>query len=103
MAAFLSWYVIITLVGWLAFPVVYRLFPALADRGYSLARAAGLLIWAYVFWLFTSLGFTTNSPGGVLFALLPLAGASIWIIQAAPTARIDAERRSRRMHSSSGG
>ena len=58
MTAWISWYLIVTLLGWLTFPLIYRLFPALADRGYSLARAAGLLIWAYIFWLFTSLGLT---------------------------------------------
>ena len=33
MVAFLSWYVLLTLLGWLTFPLVYSLFPALADRG----------------------------------------------------------------------
>ncbi len=77
MTAFISWYLIIVLLGWLTFPLVYRLFPRLADRGYSLARAAGLLLWAYVFWLLTSLGLTQNNVGGILFSLLPLAGLSI--------------------------
>jgi uncharacterized membrane protein len=77
MAAFISWYLILTLLGWLTFPLAFRLFPALADRGYSLARAAGLLIWGYVFWLFTSLGLTQNNLGGILFALLVLAGLSL--------------------------
>ena len=39
MLAFIAWYIIITLLGWLAFPLVYRLFPALADRGFTLARS----------------------------------------------------------------
>ena len=77
MTAWLSWYLIVTLLGWLTFPLIYRLFPALADRGYSLARAAGLLIWAYVFWLFTSLGLTQNNSGGILFGLLPLVGLAV--------------------------
>jgi YYY domain-containing protein len=76
MAAFLCWYLIITLLGWLAFPMVYHLFPALADRGYSLARAAGLLVWGYVFWLGTSLGLTENNVGGILFGLLAVIGLS---------------------------
>src|SRR5512139_3403930 len=80
MAAFISWYVIITLIGWLAFPLVYRLFPALADRGYTLARAAGLLLWAYVFWLFTTLGLAFNNIGGILFALLPLVALSAYAL-----------------------
>ncbi len=58
--AFVSWYAIITLLGWLTFPLAYFLFPALADRGYSLSRVAGLLIWGYVFWIFTSLGLNSK-------------------------------------------
>src|SRR5512138_1879481 len=74
MAAFISWYIILTLLGWLTFPLAYSLFPALADRGYSLARAAGLLLWGYLFWLLNSLGLMENNAGGVLFALLLVAG-----------------------------
>ena len=76
MTAFIAWYIIITLLGWLAFPLVYRSFPALADRGFTLARAAGLLLWAYVFWLCTSLGLSFNNLGGILFGLLPLIALS---------------------------
>ena len=76
MFAFISWYLFITLLGWLTFPLVYRLFPALTDRGYSLARTAGLLVWGYVFWLLTSLGLTQNNVGGILFGLLVLVGLS---------------------------
>lgn len=75
--AFISWYLLLTLLGWLTFPLAYRLFPALADRGYSLSRVAGLLIWGYIFWLFTSLGLTQNTIGGILFGLLVLAGLSL--------------------------
>lgn len=78
--AFVSWYFILTLLGWLTFPLAYFLFPALADRGYGLSRVAGLLIWAYIFWLFTSLGLTQNNVGGILFALLILSGLSGWAI-----------------------
>ena len=78
---FFSWYLTITLLGWLAFPLVFRLFPALADRGYSLSRAAGLLVWGYVFWLLTSLGLSQNDAGGLLLGLLILAGLSVWAYQ----------------------
>jgi YYY domain-containing protein len=76
MVAFLCWYVIITLLGWLTFPLVYALLPALADRGYSLARAAGLLLWGYAFWLLNSLGLLQNNVGSILFAALVVAGLS---------------------------
>lgn len=78
MTAFLTWYIILTLLGWLTFPLAYRLFPALADRGYTLARAAGLLFWGYAFWLLASLGVAQNDSGGILFALAILIGLSAW-------------------------
>ena len=78
MTAFLSWYLLITLLGLLTFPLAYLLFPALADRGYTLARAFGLLIWGYVFWLFASFRLAQNDIGGLLLALLILGGGSAW-------------------------
>lgn len=77
MTAFLSWYILLTLLGWLTLPLAYWLFPALADRGYSLSRAAGLLLWGYVFWLLNSLGLLQNNIGGVLFALLAVMAISL--------------------------
>ncbi len=76
MTAFLTWYLFLTLLGWLTFPLMFALFPALTDRGYTLARAAGLLIWAYIFWLFASLGIAQNDPGGMILALVILIAAS---------------------------
>ena len=78
MIPFLSWYVLITLLGWLTFPLAYYLFPALSDRGYPFARAFGLLIWAYIFWLFASLGVAQNDIGGLLLGLVILGGLSAW-------------------------
>lgn len=78
MIAILSWYLLISLLGWLTFPLAYYLFPALADRGYTLARAAGLLIWGFLFWWMASLGLARNDLSGLLFALILSAGLSVW-------------------------
>ncbi|HJR81659.1 MAG TPA: DUF2298 domain-containing protein [Anaerolineales bacterium] len=78
MTAFLSWYILLTLLGLLAFPLGFYLFPALADRGYTIARAFGLLIWGYVFWLFASFRIAQNDTGGLLLGLLVLGGLSAW-------------------------
>ena len=78
MTSFFVWYFLITILGWLTFPLVYALFPALADRGYTLSRAAGLLIWGYVFWLLASLGIAQNDMGGLLLAIAFIIGLSIW-------------------------
>jgi len=80
MSAFIAWYLLLTLLGGLTVPLAYRLFPALPDRGYTLARTAGLLIWGYIFWLLTSLGVSYNDRGGMLLALALLAGLSFWSI-----------------------
>src|SRR5512146_2289355 len=78
MTAFISWYIVITILGWLTFPLAYHLFPALHDRGYTLSRAFGFLIWGYVFWLFASLGIAQNDAGGLLLGLLILVALSTW-------------------------
>jgi len=78
MTAFLSWYLILTLLGWLALPLAWRLFPALPDRGFTLARAAGLLLWGWAFWMLASFGFVRNDVPGLLLALLAVVGLSAW-------------------------
>jgi YYY domain-containing protein len=72
------WYILITLLGLLAFPLTYKFLPGLADRGYTLARTLGLLIWGYIFWIFGSFGLLQNDIGGELFALFFLAALGIW-------------------------
>jgi uncharacterized membrane protein len=80
MTDFLSWYLASSLLGWLTFPLVSRLFPALTDRGYTLARAVGLLLWGWVFWILASLGVLRNDLSGLLFALITLVAVSVWSI-----------------------
>src|ERR1044072_3089674 len=74
MSAFISWYIVITILGWLTFPLAYFLFPALTDRGYALSRAFGLLIWGYIFWLVASLGIAQNDVRGLVLALFVFVG-----------------------------
>lgn len=80
MAIFILWYIVITILGWLSFPLAYCLFPTFKDRGYAFARALGLLVWGYVFWLFASLGIAQNDAGGLLLALIVLIGLSAWMV-----------------------
>jgi YYY domain-containing protein len=44
------WYLSIALLGLAVYPVVRLALPGLADRGYPLARTAGLLILSYLVW-----------------------------------------------------
>ncbi len=77
MLSIILWYLALTLTGWLAFPLAYRLLPALHDRGYALSRALGLLLWGYIFWLMASLGLGRNTAGGALTALAVVASLSV--------------------------
>ena len=80
MLQFFLWYLLITLVGWLAFPLAFRLFPALPERGFSLARPLGLLLWGYVFWMMACLGLIQNDGNGLLLALAAAALVSAAIL-----------------------
>jgi YYY domain-containing protein len=65
-----SWWLLVTLAGVAAFPLCARLFSGLPDRGYTFARAVGLLLVGWVFWLLGSFGFLKNMPGSVILSWL---------------------------------
>lgn len=73
---FLFWYLAIVLAGWLVYPLAYRLLPFLPDRGYTLMKPLGLLLWGYLYWILVSLNIIENDIGGVVFALLAVATLS---------------------------
>jgi len=81
MLLFFYWYSLITILGWITFPVIFRLMPALPDRGYSFSRILGLLIWGYVFWILASLGVIKNDLGGLFLGIAFLIGLSAWVLR----------------------
>jgi uncharacterized membrane protein len=77
---FLAWYLTAAAAGLLALPVTFRLFRHLPDRGYPLARSAGLLLIGYLFWLLGSLGFVRNDAAGLLLAAALVGGLGVvWL------------------------
>ena len=54
MLALVLWWLMLTLLGVMAFPWLYSAFPALRHRGYGIAKIVGLLLWAYPAWLLAS-------------------------------------------------
>jgi len=72
------WWFVLQLIGLAALPLAFRLFRRLPDRGYTFARPLGLLLTGYLFWLGANLGLLRNRWGGILFALVALAGLS-WL------------------------
>ncbi|MDX9992055.1 MAG: DUF2298 domain-containing protein [Anaerolineales bacterium] len=78
MINFILWYLLMTALGLLTFPLAYRLLPALPERGYALSRALGLLLWGFIFWLAVSFGLARNNLGGLFASLLVLVAFSLW-------------------------
>ncbi len=68
--AVIVFYLLVTLLGWLVYPVIRLALPGLADRGYPLAKMAGLLILAFGVWILGSAGvpFTRTTILAVLGA-----------------------------------
>ncbi|MBU4226459.1 MAG: glycosyltransferase family 39 protein, partial [Chloroflexi bacterium] len=90
------WYLTLFVLGLFAYPFVRMALPGLADRGYPLARIAGLLLWAWLSWLAGSLGLTYNRAViGIAFGAVALIGATLAYRQ---RAELSAEWKSKRKY-----
>lgn len=70
------WWAVSALLGVCAFPIAWRIFPRLSDRGYGLSRALGLLAAGYLLWIGASFGVIRNNFFGALLVLIVLAVAA---------------------------
>lgn len=73
----LSWYAVIQLAGTLSWPIAWRLFSALPDRGYAFTKHLGILLTGMFLWLGCAYGLLPNEEGGAWIALAALAAASL--------------------------
>ncbi|MBN2499903.1 MAG: hypothetical protein JXB38_03990, partial [Anaerolineales bacterium] len=69
-AGVLLWYLAVLALGLSAYPLVRVALPGLSDRGYPLARAAGMLLLSYGSWVAGSLG----------ISFIPLTIAVVWVL-----------------------
>jgi YYY domain-containing protein len=69
--AVLAWYFSVFLLGVIVYPLLRLALPGLHDRGYPLARTAGLLLLSYLVWLAGSvrIPFSVNTIGAVMLGL----------------------------------
>lgn len=74
-----AWYLTIFLLGVLAYPILRLALPGLDDRGYPLARSAGMLILSYIVWLAGSARIPF-SPAAIGAALLWMAAVSTYLV-----------------------
>ncbi len=73
--AVIGWWLTMTVLGWLAFPIVRLAFPGLKDSGYPLAKLAGLLLTAWGSWMMGSAGVPVL-PVTILAVILAMASLS---------------------------
>lgn len=72
-----GWWVAILVFGWAIWPLLFSIFPGLADRGYSAAKAAGLLVVGWLAWFVSSARIPMWSQSGVLLSLILVAAFSL--------------------------
>jgi len=81
MLDFIAWYVLVTALGWIVFPLLYRVLPNIPGRGFTFSKIFGLLFWGYFYWILGRLGFTANNLAGLVFTLLLVIGSTLLILK----------------------
>jgi YYY domain-containing protein len=76
MAAAIYWLVLIELLGLLVFPIAYRVFSHMPDRGWAFSKPMAVLLMGYGVWLIGLSHTIPNSRWTVLLALAVLTGLS---------------------------
>ncbi len=72
------WYLVLTVLGWVVYPLARLALPGLVDRGYPMARTIGLLLLSYLVWLAGSARIPfTRITISLVFALILLASAMV--------------------------
>ena len=66
----ISWYIAIQSLGIIAFPAAFVLFSRLPERGFTLAKPAGMVFFAYLLWV---LGLTHIAPNTQLTIVVVLS------------------------------
>ncbi|MFN8462904.1 MAG: DUF2298 domain-containing protein [Anaerolineales bacterium] len=74
----LIWYVFIFILGLAVYPLVRIAMPGLADKGYPLSRALGLVLFGYLAWMAGSVGIPyTRATIAIVFGVIILLGAAL--------------------------
>lgn len=78
----IGWLALIEIMGWLAFPIAFVVFRALADRGYAFAKALGILFPAWLVWMLAtqSVHVLPFSRASIALAMAAVAGVSALIV-----------------------
>ena len=75
----LWWWLVVQVLWLIALPICLRVLRPLPDRGTSVAKAFGILVFVYPLWFFGSLGFLDNSRFSYTLVLVLLGALSVAI------------------------
>lgn len=81
MVDFIKWLLFISFLGWLVFPIIFHYFNKSVERGFSITKIFGLLLWGYVYWIGNSFRLIPNNQLGAIFTLNLLFLISLWFFQ----------------------
>ncbi|RLD05465.1 MAG: hypothetical protein DRI65_08715 [Chloroflexota bacterium] len=81
MLDFIAWYVLVTALGWIVFPLLFHVLSDIPGRGFTFSKIFGLMFWGYLYWILGRLGFTANNLAGLIFTLLLVIGAVFFVLQ----------------------
>jgi uncharacterized membrane protein len=73
----LMWWLVMVGVGWLTFPLLFAVFPALHDRGFASAKFVGWMLIAWAAWVGGALHLPTWSQRGLLACMVGLGALSL--------------------------
>ena len=73
------WLVGVYVLGFAVFPLCYHLFPALRDRGYSIAKPFGILLCGYLSWILSVLGVLPSMQPTLLLVVAVLVSIAVWL------------------------
>ncbi len=79
----LAWWLALQVIALAAMPLTFRVFRRLPDRGWTVARAVGLLALGYPYWLGGTFGWLTNGMGAILGTLIAVTFGS-WVLLGSP-------------------
>jgi len=73
------WYLTVSLLGFVTYPILRFATPGLADRGYPLARITGLLLLSYIVWIAGSFRIPF-SPSTISVVFVGIAVVSFYLV-----------------------
>lgn len=78
-----KWYLVLSGIGLVGFPIIFDFLKKLPGRGFVFARSLGLIMISYFYWLLGSLGFLQNTLGSLIVAAagFVIISAAAWVRQ----------------------